>query len=114
MFSRYFLMQGVCGILALVTAVRFWRVEPGWRVHRLRFWLLVLALLLVIISWPIEHHVGTLRLLRNQGDEAAKEAFGMWHTMSLLLNFATIAVVGAATALIAMLPNPWRHDVGSL
>jgi acyl-phosphate glycerol 3-phosphate acyltransferase len=114
MFSRYFLMQGVCGVLALVTSLRFWRDEPGWRVHRLRFWLLALALLTVIIGWPLEQHVGTLRLLRNQGDEAATAAFGMWHTISLFLNFATILVVTAATALTALLPNPWRHDVGSL
>jgi glycerol-3-phosphate acyltransferase PlsY len=105
MFARYFGVQGACGFLALVTALGFVRTEPGRRVHRIRFWLIAVALLTVVAGWPLNQHVGELRILRNQGDDAARASFGSWHGASLLLNMAVIGLVALAMAMAAVLPN---------
>ena len=105
MFSRYFAVQGACGVLALVTALGLLRVEPGRRVHQVRFWLIAVALLCVVAGWPLNVYVGELRILRNQGDAAAQASFGSWHAVSLLLNMAVIGLVTIAMALAAMLPS---------
>src|SRR5439155_21038091 len=57
MFARYFVVQGTCGFLALVTALGFLRAEPGRRVHRIRFWLIAVALLCVVAGWPLNQYV---------------------------------------------------------
>jgi hypothetical protein len=105
MFPRFFAMQGVCGILALVTALGFTRAEPTRRVHRVRFWLVALAVLTLLAAWPLNQHVSELRHRRNDGDPAAKAAFGSWHAASLLLNFGTLALVAGAMATAAALPQ---------
>src|SRR5262249_14446548 len=51
-FPLYFALQGVCGLVALVTAWGWTRAAPAERVHRVRFTLLVVALALVLIGWP--------------------------------------------------------------
>jgi glycerol-3-phosphate acyltransferase PlsY len=133
MFDWYFLIQGVCGLLAAGTALGWPRIEPQARVHRVRVMLLLVALALVVIGWPVERQVSKLRAARNQASDellqqtawtarapvpaiqkemeqkkvAADEAraeFGRWHFYSLMLNFATVACVTAAMALAARLP----------
>ena len=34
--SRYFIMQAVCGVIALATAMSWWNAEGGRRIHRWR------------------------------------------------------------------------------
>jgi glycerol-3-phosphate acyltransferase PlsY len=122
LFPWYFAIQGACGLLALGTALGLSRAHPG-RVHRVRSILLLLALLFVLAGWPLEQKVNALRGPRNeavsafltsrpeQADKArtaaleAKAEFGLWHGLSLLLNFATLGLVTVAMALAARLPG---------
>ncbi len=125
LFGWYFLLQGVCGLVALVTALGWTRAEPQTRVHRVRAWVLLFALLTVVVGWPLERKVHALRVDRNhkvdlvlefalsrrQPDEAefhsataAVHDFVVWHLVSLLLNFGTLALVTVAMALAARLP----------
>ncbi|MFL5340456.1 MAG: glycerol-3-phosphate 1-O-acyltransferase PlsY [Gemmataceae bacterium] len=107
-FARYFAIQGLCGIAALVTALGFSRAEPGRRVHRVRFALIALAVLTLLATWPLNQHISELRIKRNEGDPAAKAQFGTWHTASLLLNFGTLGLVTVATGMLAALPAPFE------
>ncbi|HEY1380870.1 MAG TPA: glycerol-3-phosphate 1-O-acyltransferase PlsY [Gemmataceae bacterium] len=107
MFPQYFAIQGACGVVALVTAWGWTRSHPD-RVHRLRFWLIALALMIVLGSWPLAGVIEDLRVKRYSDDPAvsgpADAAFGRWHLMSVLVNLAVLALVAAATALAARLP----------
>jgi acyl-phosphate glycerol 3-phosphate acyltransferase len=108
MFPQYFALQGICGLVALVTAWGWTRTHPG-RVHRVRFALIALGLLLVLAGWPLVEKIEGLRFARYSGDKAARAAanadFLFWHGISLSLNLATLALAGAATALAARLPG---------
>ncbi len=105
-FPRYFAMQAVCGIVALVTALSWYR-QGG--VHRWRVYVVALAAVTVAVAWPISQEVSALRLARFGPAEAsaaaAREAFGPWHVASLLLSFATVTLAGVALALAAKLPG---------
>lgn len=105
-FPKYFLMQAVCGLVALVTAAVWFRHGP---LHRWRAYLLALAVLLVAVSWPLSNHVSELRVARFAADssvaDAAKAAFGLWHLVSLLLSFVTTCLAGVALAMAGKLPN---------
>jgi glycerol-3-phosphate acyltransferase PlsY len=118
-FPWYFVLQGVCGLVAVATALP-WSHRASR--HRVRVWLLLAALACVVVGWPVERKVAELRGPRNQamdaylqaGSEAAEAraaleeargAFGRWHTYGLLLNFVTIITVGAALALAGSLPE---------
>lgn len=104
-FPRYFAMQAVCAVIALVTALSWWRVGG---VHRRRVYVVAFAALTVAVAWPISDEVSRLRLLRYSADAAiaseAKAAFGPWHLVSLLLSFVTVSLAGVALALAAKLP----------
>ncbi len=54
MFPVYFAIQGVCGLVALATALP-WARRGG--VHHWRMTLLLTALTLVIVGWPVELYV---------------------------------------------------------
>jgi len=105
-FPRYFAMQAVCGVIALVTSLS-WYARGG--VHRWRVYVVAVAVLTVAVAWPISDEVSRLRLLRFSADAAvaseAKAAFGPWHLVSLLLSFVTVCLAGAALALASKLPN---------
>jgi acyl-phosphate glycerol 3-phosphate acyltransferase len=109
-FPWYFLLEGVCGLLAVSTALAWSRSHPQAQVHRLRFIIVVFALTTVIAGWPIAQKVGVLRAERYTEDPgmaaAAKTDFATWHTYSLILNFVTLALVTVAMALAARLPEP--------
>ena len=129
-FPWYFGLQGVCGLVALATALP-WARHGG--VHRLRLSLLLTALTLVIAGWAVEHYISqgawdmpALRDIRNRAVEAylqnpspdaatamqaARGKFGMWHGISLLLNFAVIACVTGATAPGS--PSAWGATRGA-
>jgi hypothetical protein len=106
-FPKYFALQGVCGVVALVTAA-LWR-DAGGSVHRWRVAVLVPAVLTVAAGWTLSDYVGTLRLQRFDPDpavaEAARAAFGPWHLASLGLSVVTVALAGVALALAAKLPQ---------
>jgi len=116
MFPLYFALQGACGLVALVTALPWARFGA---VHRWRVYLLMAALVLVLVGWPLERHVGALRDPRNAATEAylrapsdetrvkmqaARAEFGRWHGYSLLLNLACLLCVTGAMALAGNLP----------
>jgi hypothetical protein len=105
-FPRYFAMQAVCGVLALLTALSWWRLGG---VHRWRVYILAFALLTVAVAWPISAEVTRLRLLRFNPDaaiaSAAKDGFGAWHLVSLGLSFVTVGTAGIALALAGRLPE---------
>src|SRR5439155_18194114 len=52
-FPRYFAIQTVSGLLAFGSAVAFMRWEPARRIHKIRFWLIALALLILALAWPL-------------------------------------------------------------
>jgi acyl-phosphate glycerol 3-phosphate acyltransferase len=118
MFDWYFFLQGACGLIAVLTALP-WVRRGG--VHRWRASLLITALALVVVGWPLEQYVAELRGPRNDATEAylraaeptesqrqamqsARAAFGMWHGVSVMLNLAMLVCLTAATALAAHLP----------
>jgi acyl-phosphate glycerol 3-phosphate acyltransferase len=108
-FDWYFPLQGVCGFLAAATALGWSRLEPGRKVHQIRSIILILALVTVLVGWPVARYVGQLRLERYAPDpavvQAAQAAFGTWHGISLGLNLATLVLVTVAMALAAQLPG---------
>lgn len=123
MFTYYFLLQGVCGLVGFGTALAW--TKHG-KVHRWRAGLLLVALIAALVGWPVEEKVSDLRPVRNQKmDEylqadssatagtlkemqAARSEFGLWHTISLFLNFATIMAVTGAMALAGNVPQEPR------
>ncbi len=107
-FPKYFLMQAVCGAVALVTALTWFRAGA---VGRWRVYLIGLALVLVAASWPISEHVSQLRIERFQSD-AARAAFGPWHLVSLFLSLMTTCLAGVALALAAKINDPQISNPG--
>jgi glycerol-3-phosphate acyltransferase PlsY len=105
-FPRYFAMQAVCGLLAMVTALSWWREKED--VHRWRVYLIGAGLLTVAIGWPISNRVSELRPLRFSTDQViaakAKAEFVWWHFASLFLSFVSVCLAGIALALAARLP----------
>src|SRR5262249_26777539 len=65
MFLSFFLLQGLCGFVAAITALKWSWAEPANRIHRVRATLLLLALGTVIVGWPLEQKVSDLRIERN-------------------------------------------------
>ena len=106
LFPRLFALQAICGLLAVMTALGWWR-ELG-RVHRWRVYLLVAALVTVAVGWPVSEKVSELRLARFSSDSAlaseARAAFGPWHGVSLVLSLVTAVLALIALALAARLP----------
>ncbi|MCS6866923.1 MAG: glycerol-3-phosphate 1-O-acyltransferase PlsY [Gemmataceae bacterium] len=106
-FPRYFAMQAVCGAIALLTALSWWKYAG---LHRARVVVIALALATVAVGWPISEEVTRLRLERFHPDTsiatAAQAAFASWHLASLGLSLVTILLAGTALALAAKLPYP--------
>jgi acyl-phosphate glycerol 3-phosphate acyltransferase len=123
MFGWFFLIQGVCGLLATTTSLGWSRSHPE-KVHQRRTTLLLVALATVLIGWPLEQKVADLRTPRNETTDAylksdaaaasdtlaqmkaARGAFALWHLGSLGLTFITLVLITAAMALAARLPEP--------
>jgi acyl-phosphate glycerol 3-phosphate acyltransferase len=108
LFPWFFLMQGVCGLLAAGTALGL-PAGSAPTVQKVRSGVLIAALLTVAAGWPLAQKVSHLRLERYAADatvaEQARAAFGAWHTYSLLLSFVTIFLVAIGMALAAQLPS---------
>jgi acyl-phosphate glycerol 3-phosphate acyltransferase len=123
LFDVYYPLSGLLGLTALASSLA-WTREG--RVHRLRFWLLLLAVITVLAGWPIERRVHDLRPARNEATDAylldpsdakrsemraARGEFGKWHTVSLLLNLGAVALVTIAMGMAGSLPT--RRDTSS-
>jgi len=108
-FPKYFAMQAICVALALATALAWWNSESSRRTARWRVRLLVLALLVVAVSWPLSNYVSELRPKRfdpvKEIAEAAIASFGQWHLVSLGLSFVAVLLGGAVVVLGAWLPR---------
>jgi acyl-phosphate glycerol 3-phosphate acyltransferase len=106
LFDWYFPLQGMCGFLAVATALPWSRRGP--RIHRFRSGVLLLAWISVLVGWPLARYVAQLRVERYAADSAlaasARAAFGTWHTYSLLFNFVALILVAIAMALAAQMP----------
>ena len=118
MFTSYYLLQVVCGVVAGLTALA-WVGRGG--VHRLRLAVLALALAGAVSGWVLEGKVEALREKRSETSDAvltstapsaeqvhsadeARAEFGTWHTYSLMANSGTLLLVTVALALAAYLP----------
>lgn len=103
-FPRYFMMSAVCGALALVTAMTWWKTGV---LGQLRVWVIGVAFITVVIGWPVSNYVSELRLERFASDPStaakAKEAFSLWHLISLLLSLLMVSLTAIALALGAQL-----------
>ncbi len=106
-FPQFFLLQGICAMVALITAFAWWR-RPG-RLHRWRVYVIGIAIVSVAASWPISQKVTELRLARFSAEkviaDAAKADFGTWHMYSLGLSFVTLLAAIFAMILAARLPS---------
>ncbi len=114
-FPKYFAMQAGCGVIALVTALGWWKFGK-W--HRVRVLVLAVGLVTVAVGWPISGEVSRLRLERFNPDPAvaaaARADFGPWHLVSLGLSFVTVLTAGVALAMAARLPeSPTRLGAAS-
>lgn len=124
LFGWFFLIQGTCGFLATATALGWSRSSAGVnKTHRRRATILLAALCIVLVGWPIERHVSDLRVPRNQAMDrylrsaadarstalaemkAARSDFATWHLVSLALGMASLALVTWGMALAAALPD---------
>ena len=105
-FPVYFAMQIVFGVLALVTALSWWKMGG---VHRKRVFVIVFALVTVAVAWQVSAEVSRVRLLWFSPDAgvalAAKDAFATWHLVSLGLSFVTVIAAGVALAMAGRLPK---------
>jgi acyl phosphate:glycerol-3-phosphate acyltransferase len=121
LLTWYFVLQGFCGLLALVTSMGWSAQDPGSRVHRWRTWVLIAALLTVLMGWPLEYKVSKLNVERNESVDKllaadtpdaetlsaatdAKHTFVLWHTMSLGLSLVGVMLVTVAMAMASRLP----------
>ncbi len=121
MFGWYFGIQAACGLLGTATALGWRKSAPRTRVHPIRAWVLVAALLGVACGWWLERVVDDLNHTRVRATdevllegsptpdriaaaEEARRTFGQWHGYSLLVNLTTLGLVTVAMALAAQLP----------
>jgi len=122
MFTWYFGIQAVCGLLALATASSFCcGTASSGTIDKVRMAVLLLGVLSVGAGWWLEREVEARRVPRNElSDEVLKSAaptaeqvqqasaaradFGRWHLYSLMANFLTLILVTIAMALAAQLP----------
>lgn len=127
MFTWYYAVQLVCGILAVTTAFAWFN---GGTVHQVRFFVLAIALAAVGIGWWLEHEVSARRIVRGQTSDAvlqspkptpemiktadeARADFGRWHFYSLAANLATILLVLIGMALAAQLPAAAKEETAA-
>jgi acyl-phosphate glycerol 3-phosphate acyltransferase len=108
LFPRFFALSAVCAVVAVVTAIGFWKRDSA-KVHGVRLILCGIAAVLVAFGWSLADWVSRLRVERFHPDAelatAAKAAFGTWHLVSLLSSAFTTVIVGVVLALAAKLPD---------
>jgi acyl phosphate:glycerol-3-phosphate acyltransferase len=121
-FPSYFLMQILCGVVALIPALTWWRTCVTDRANRWRCYLLLAGLTLALAGAWLEQKVHDLQGRRHTAVEsylksqtpteatikdmqAARKWFGMWHGISVLVNYAAILAVVGAMFLTVSLPS---------
>jgi acyl-phosphate glycerol 3-phosphate acyltransferase len=111
-FPKFFLMQLVCGGVALVTALAWRGAEPGRQVHRARVIVIGLAVVTVLVGLWLSDVVTGLRVARFDPDptvaETARSSFAAWHFASLGLSAVTTLLSGVGLSLAAKLPTECR------
>src|SRR5262249_43162586 len=108
-FPVYFALQAGCAVVAVLTALGLaWGL--GGPLNRVGVVVCALGLAAVVTGWWLEQRVHALREPRNRLTDAvlvasnptpeqvqearqARVAFGTWHGISLLDNFATLGLV---------------------
>jgi hypothetical protein len=107
-------------VLALATAWSFLAGEPSTGA-KVRVIVIALALATVLADWWLAKRVEQLRAERSRTSDAvlmsaapsaeeirqadaARAAFGQWHTYSLLMSFVTLILVTVAMGMTAGLP----------
>jgi hypothetical protein len=73
LLDHYFLLQGFCGFVAAVTALGWWRADPGRLVHKVRVIVVLFALAAAVAGWPIARHVRELQVARDKASEAVTQ-----------------------------------------
>ena len=108
LFPRYFVLAAICSWLAVLTSFGFLRIANG-KLHRWRYTLALVAMVLVALGWPLSEWVGQLRVQRFDMEPiraaAAKSAFGVWHFVSLANGAVLTLLSGALLVLAAKLPG---------
>ena len=79
-FPKFFQLQAVCAVLALITALGWWK-SPG-KVNRCRVIVLALAAATVAVGWPISTKVSALRIDATARIAALAEAEGRVQRMA--------------------------------
>src|SRR5262249_48195994 len=127
LFLPYYSLQLACGVVAVLTALVF--VRSGG-INRVRLAVLLLAGAGAGLGWGLgredramgEERSGTsdVGLLgpspseaQKQAADEARAAFGTWHGYSLSANLGTLALVTAAMAMAAFLPQVPRTKPGA-
>lgn len=120
-FPQYFLLQTICGVLALATAW-YWSASYPGTAAKVRVIVIGLALLTVLIDWYLAKQVEMIRVERSRTSDAvlaspsptseeirqadqAREEFGRWHTYSLVVSFIALILVTVGMAQAASLPE---------
>jgi acyl phosphate:glycerol-3-phosphate acyltransferase len=106
-FPILFGLHAICGTIALITALGWWK-RTGL-INRVRVIVIGLALALTGAGWVVSQKVTELRLARFSPDtviaNAAKADFGEWHLISLGFGASTLLLTFAALMLAARLPD---------
>ncbi len=120
MFLPYYALQIGCGILAILTGAMWFR---GGGVHKMRLFVLGMALASAGAGWWLEGQVEELTKQRNKISDqvllnpnrsaesedhtadSIRTEFVRWHLYSLFVNFATIACVSVTMGMAAFLPS---------
>jgi glycerol-3-phosphate acyltransferase PlsY len=127
LFPIYFGLQAVCAAVAAITAFGFAGSRQPGTAPRLRFAVLLAALVCVAVGWVLEWKVAELRIPRDEQTdavltspapsaaqiadaEAARRVFVQWHLASVLLNLVVLGLVTVAMALAARLPSELVAD----
>lgn len=108
LFTPFYVTQGVCGLIALTTAIG-WCLGSRRKVDHLRAWVIGLALVSVGVGYWLAEKVASLRVERYAPDGSVnatvKAAFDEWHQYSLGMLMVTAILVTIAMALTAMMPD---------
>lgn len=99
-FPTFFNLEGVCVLLALLTA---WGWRKHGKIHRIRLYVLFVAALTVAASIPISAKVTALRLERLTNPDLRAD-FATWHLISLALSAVTALLAGVALGTACKMP----------
>jgi acyl phosphate:glycerol-3-phosphate acyltransferase len=100
-FPKYFALLTVTGLIGVTTAIAW---HHRGRVQRWRTWIVLAALVITIIGWPLSGWVSQLRIERF-ADVNAKALFGPVHLLSLGLSAIGTILSGVGVILVGWIPK---------